>query len=410
MGSGAVITGELAKYFNKKFSVANTIARTGLSTGLIVMPLLIQLFIDVYGWRGTLLLVGGINLHCMVSGALLKPITASRNASDDGNEEFQLQSKQLNSNHLHYQPIGDDNCATIKSGEGSNETHLRAEPAQTASHEIISTGECQRQRSTIELGVDKTCPPVKSAQTEYHHIGTENCQRESSTLELGDDKTSVKSGQTEYHQINTDNCQRQRSTLELGVDKTSPVKSGQTPTNESTQQKQRKCALSWDQSLNYYLDLELQDSVFISRMVYISGCGYCNTGWLIYLVPFAVTLEIPPYEAASLATFGGVGQLFGTMIFPLLTRQLSNANILYLTSLLMCFALLLNPLFSILHSYAGLICSAVGFGLGRGSGLLANLQIAKENSAKSDKMTNVFTWLNVAYSVGSISSGFLSGK
>ena len=95
MGSGAVITGELAKYFNKKFSVANTIARTGLSTGLIVMPLLIQLFIDVYGWRGTLLLVGGINLHCMVSGALLKPITASRNASDDGNEEFHLQSKQL---------------------------------------------------------------------------------------------------------------------------------------------------------------------------------------------------------------------------------------------------------------------------------------------------------------------------
>ena len=280
MGSGAVITGELAKYFDEKFSVANAIARTGLSTGLIAMPLLIQFCIDVYGWRGTLLLIGGINLHCIVSGALLKPIPANISASDDVNEEFQLQSTKLPTNHLHHQPSGDNKCATIE--------------------------------------------------------------------------------------------------LKL--------------------------------NLSYYLDLELfRDSIFITRMVYIFGCGYCNTGWLIYLVPFAVTLEIPPYEAASLATFGGVGQLFGTLIFPLLTRKFSNTNILYLTSLLMCLALMLNPLFSILHSYVGLICSAVGFGLGRGSGLLANLQIAKENSAESDKMTNVFTWLNVAYSVGSISSGFLSG-
>ena len=339
MGSGAVITGELAKYFDEKFSVANAIARTGLSTGLIAMPLLIQFCIDVYGWRGTLLLVGGINLHCIVSGALLKPIPATISEFDDVDEEFQLQSTQLHSNHLHHQPSRDDNCATIKLG-----------------------------------GCDKTYPPIKSAQTASHQ--------------------------------SRDNCQRQSATIELRIDDTSSVKSAKTPTNESNQQNQRKCTLN----LSYYLDLELfRDSIFVTRMAYIFGCGYCNTGWLIYLVPFAVTLGIPPYEAASLATFGGVGQLFGTLIFPLLTRQFSNTNILYLTSLLMCLALMLNPLFSILHSYVGLICSAVGFGLGRGSGLLANLQIAKENSAKSDKMTNVFTWLNVAYSVGSISSGFLSG-
>ena len=272
-----------------------------------------------------------------MSGALLKPIPANISASDDVNEEFQLQFTKLPTNHLHHQPSGDNKCATIKLG-----------------------------------GSDKSCPPVKSAQTAY--------------------------------QISRDNCQRQSAKVDLRIDDTSSVISAKTPINVPNQQNQRKCTLN----LSYYLDLELfRDSIFITRMVYIFGCGYCNTGWLIYLVPFAVTLGIPPYEAASLATFGGVGQLFGTLIFPFLTRQFSNANILYLTSLLMCLALMLNPLFSILHSYVGLICSAVG--LGRGSGLLANLQIAKENSAKSDKMTNVFTWLNVAYSVGSISSGFLSG-
>ena len=51
MGSGAVITGELAKCFDEKFSVANAIARTGLSAGLIAMPLLIQFCIDSASYR-----------------------------------------------------------------------------------------------------------------------------------------------------------------------------------------------------------------------------------------------------------------------------------------------------------------------------------------------------------------------
>ena len=41
-----------------------------------VVPL-IQLFLDTYGWRGTMLLLGVLVLHLAVCGALMKPLATS---------------------------------------------------------------------------------------------------------------------------------------------------------------------------------------------------------------------------------------------------------------------------------------------------------------------------------------------
>jgi len=70
----------------------------------------------------------------------------------------------------------------------------------------------------------------------------------------------------------------------------------------------------------YYLDLKLFiDINFLSMFWYIICDGYCLTGWLIYLVPYAVEKEVNPYKAAALATFGGTGNLIGNGLFPLIT-------------------------------------------------------------------------------------------
>ena len=45
----------------------------GSSVGLMVFGPLTQLFVQIYGWRGTMLLLGGVVSHIVVLGALLRP-------------------------------------------------------------------------------------------------------------------------------------------------------------------------------------------------------------------------------------------------------------------------------------------------------------------------------------------------
>lgn len=45
---------------------------------MMVLPLFTEFLIGVYGWRGALLLIGGLNLQTMVAGALLRPSSTDR--------------------------------------------------------------------------------------------------------------------------------------------------------------------------------------------------------------------------------------------------------------------------------------------------------------------------------------------
>ena len=69
IGAEAIILGELASYFHERYNLAVGISHTGMSIGIMTIPLRTQLLIDTYGWRGCMLLLGGINLHLVVSGA-----------------------------------------------------------------------------------------------------------------------------------------------------------------------------------------------------------------------------------------------------------------------------------------------------------------------------------------------------
>ena len=273
IGAEGIVIGELASYFEEKYSTAIAISQTGVAVGITVIPLLTQLLIDTYGWRGCMLMLGGINLHLVVSGALLTPVTPNRNINDS----------------------------------------------------------------------------MKENQSE-HAVGTSMHQ----------------------HLAN----------------------------------KQKSSILT---DLIYYLDLPLfQDAVFISMFIYSFGNGYCLTGWLIYLVPFAVDVGLPSYRAVSLSSRGGVGNLLGNILYPLLTRQFFSNQILVFSTFLSFFALLVYPAFSKFDSYIGLVSASIVFGCARGLSLLCMYQIIKEG-VEGDRATNAVMWTLVTFSFGAISSGFLSG-
>lgn len=59
-------------YYDKHRSLATGVATAGSGLGGIVFPNMVQYLIDEYGWRGSLLLVAGINLNTFVFSALLR--------------------------------------------------------------------------------------------------------------------------------------------------------------------------------------------------------------------------------------------------------------------------------------------------------------------------------------------------
>ena len=275
MGAEAIILGVLASYFHERYSIANAIAQVGVSAGIMTIKLLTQLFIDIYGWRGCMLLLGGINLHLVVSGAFLRPIIKY-------NKESSSERRYLTS--------------------------------------------------------DATNPMPK--RQEYNE----------------DEKRS-----------------------------------------------------SIFTNIVYYLDLGLfQDAVFLPILMYGFGNGYCLSGWLIYLVPFAKDIGFPSYKAVSLASYGGVGNLLGNILYPLLTRRFSANQILFSSTFINVLAVLAHPLCSKFASYIGLVLASIVLGCARAVGTLCLYQLIKEG-IEEDQRINAIMWTYVAHSIGSIISGFLSG-
>ena len=64
----------LSQYFKKRYALANGIVVLGSNTGQIVFPPLFRLLIAHYGWRGTMLIVGAIQLNGVAACALFRPL------------------------------------------------------------------------------------------------------------------------------------------------------------------------------------------------------------------------------------------------------------------------------------------------------------------------------------------------
>ncbi|XP_072051283.1 monocarboxylate transporter 13-like [Amphiura filiformis] len=85
IGAECVVISQMVIYFDKYYDTANAFAETGVAIGVMVMPPLTQLFLDIYGWRGSFLLLAGINLYFIVSGAMLRPVSTVNDDAHIGN-------------------------------------------------------------------------------------------------------------------------------------------------------------------------------------------------------------------------------------------------------------------------------------------------------------------------------------
>lgn len=61
-------------YFRRYQSMAVGFAASGVGVGTFIFPPLIRFLNDTYGWRGSILLIGGISLNLIVVSAFFRPI------------------------------------------------------------------------------------------------------------------------------------------------------------------------------------------------------------------------------------------------------------------------------------------------------------------------------------------------
>ncbi|XP_072014386.1 monocarboxylate transporter 6-like isoform X1 [Amphiura filiformis] len=66
-----VSVGIIPEYFEKYYDLAVSIYCFNTSSAIIISPLFTQMFLDIYGWRGTALMLCGLNMHSILCGALV---------------------------------------------------------------------------------------------------------------------------------------------------------------------------------------------------------------------------------------------------------------------------------------------------------------------------------------------------
>nr|XP_002733855.1 PREDICTED: monocarboxylate transporter 12-like [Saccoglossus kowalevskii] len=69
----------MPQYFKKRYAVANGMTFVGVSVGILCLAPLYNFVIEVYGWRGAMFIVAGIDVHLLVFGSLLRPLPRESN-------------------------------------------------------------------------------------------------------------------------------------------------------------------------------------------------------------------------------------------------------------------------------------------------------------------------------------------
>lgn len=69
----------MGHYFERRRVFANALASTGTAVGLSSLPLIANALLGQFGWRGSLLILGGVLLNCCVCGAVMRPVASGPN-------------------------------------------------------------------------------------------------------------------------------------------------------------------------------------------------------------------------------------------------------------------------------------------------------------------------------------------
>ena len=166
-----------------------------------------------------------------------------------------------------------------------------------------------------------------------------------------------------------------------------------------------KCDLFKNMGKAFGLQL-LTKASFVSEVL-VPGFvwGYTITGWMIYMVSFAVSKGLSVREGSIVATSGGIGVIAIRIAIPLLHKVMTYKQIMYGSSVLIAISLTLT---TVIEENVTLNVISVMYGLGNGA-LGGELYISAKVNSKDSEFFYAVSWLHMAYGLASILTGFVTG-
>lgn len=305
-----VLLGNLSVYFEKYYALAVGIAMCGISLGIMISAPLTQFLLDMYGWRGTILIWAAFCSHFVISGALLAPKSAQDSPKRAKRKTSDVARPKVDHTAL---KLRDYNLPTLS----GDVVHPR--PDRTASK------------------LREYNPPT----------------------------ISEKEQEAQY----------------------------------STVKKSRYIVK--------YLDLSLFTEYSFIVLAMLVGCmTYSLTGWLIYIVPYALSEDISPYQASYLATGAGISNLISKLATPVLQKKVPNRVVLYITLIMQALSLVATGMLKV---YGGILAASIMYGIAIGIFTVA-YYVGIHQVAGRDRAVNALTWTSVFNSVFSILSGWSTGN
>ncbi|XP_072021815.1 monocarboxylate transporter 6-like [Amphiura filiformis] len=145
---------------------------------------------------------------------------------------------------------------------------------------------------------------------------------------------------------------------------------------------------------------------FVTRVfIQALACGYIFTGWIIYMVSFAVSKGASLKEATIIVTSGGIGMLAIRIGNSLLHKIMTYKQLLYLASAVMAISLSLTTIFT---DFIALNIISFIFGAAMGVFGMEMYISASMNSCDSEHFHSV-AWLHLGFGWAAILSGFVTG-
>ncbi|XP_070553371.1 monocarboxylate transporter 12-like [Ptychodera flava] len=88
----------IPRYFNDGYAFANGLAGTGAGCGMMVLPPLVVILIEKYGWHGTLIVFTGFSANLFVCAAGMKPPATTKKA--EGSTTAKTEDVHANDNNM----------------------------------------------------------------------------------------------------------------------------------------------------------------------------------------------------------------------------------------------------------------------------------------------------------------------
>lgn len=156
------------------------------------------------------------------------------------------------------------------------------------------------------------------------------------------------------------------------------------------------------------LQMFVDELDFVTTMIINFLCGVSFCGWHIFLIPHGIALGFKETKSSFLATFGGLGGVFGRVLPGLLIDSgvLRAWDIFAGSAFLLAVVCFLDPVASPSYGAVAALTTIAGFCFGVFYPLLIVLSV----SLSDKKRLSSVTWMFIFHGAGMLAGGFFSGE